>query len=105
MHWHDLEKMKVSDLRELAKEKTQLEGVTGMTKAQLIEALAHALGIEKPHKVVMVPQKTEIKQKIRALKVQRNEAFAHRKREEAHQYREQLHRLRRKLHKMATVKD
>ena len=34
MDWHDLQKMKLNDLRELAKEKTTLEGLSGLHKPE-----------------------------------------------------------------------
>ena len=72
MDWHDLMKMKVTDLRELAKEKTQLEGVSGLNKDDLVEALAGALGIPKPHKVIEQGKgKRRIKAELRALKTER----------------------------------
>ena len=51
MDWHTLEKKKVTELRDMAKEKTSLQGVSGMSKDQLVEELAKVLGIAKPHKV------------------------------------------------------
>jgi phage terminase small subunit len=72
--WHELEKMKVTELREMAKEKANLEGVSGMTKEHLVEAIAKAMGIEKPHKVVQGAEKTKLKMAIRAAKRQRDEA-------------------------------
>jgi len=75
MDWHELEKTKVTQLREMAKEKLGLEGTIGMTKEHLVEALAKALNIEKPHKVVHGAQKTRVKQEIKALKAARMEAL------------------------------
>jgi len=59
MDWHELEKTKVAQLREMAKERLGLEGTIGMTKEQLVEALAKALNIEKPHKIVHGAQRSE----------------------------------------------
>jgi hypothetical protein len=103
MDWHELEKMKVTDLRELAKEKTQLEGLSGLHKDQLVEAIAHDLGIEKPHKVVHGAQKTKIKQAIRAAKARRGEAEASKNRAAYTEARLELRKLRRRLRRMAQV--
>ncbi len=103
MDWHELEKKKVTELREMAKEHTQLTGVSGMNKEHLVEALAHAMGIEKPHKVVHSAQKTKIKQEIRALKAERQDAIAKRDKATMESTREKIHRLRRKLRRMAVV--
>jgi hypothetical protein len=103
MDWHELEKMKVTDLRELAKEKTQLTGVSGLHKADLVEALANELGIDKPHKVAQGAEKTKLKQKIRALKVQRDEAAAGKDTEAFRASRQEIHKLRRHLRRMAKL--
>ena len=103
MDWHGLEKMKVTDLREMAKEKHSMTGVTAMNKATLVEALAHAMGIEKPHKVSQGPDKTGIKQAIKALKVTRNEAMAQHDHEAIKKTRHEIHKLRRKLRKMGRL--
>ncbi len=103
MDWHELEKMKVTDLRELAKEKTELTGLSGLHKADLVEALADALGIDKPHKVAHGSEKTKIKQQIRALKVKRDEARDARDSEAFREYRHEIHKLRRNLRRMAKL--
>jgi Ni2+-binding GTPase involved in maturation of urease and hydrogenase len=103
MDWHELEKTKVAQLREMAKEKLGLEGTIGMTKEHLVEALAKALNIEKPHKVVHGAQKTRVKQEIRALKAVRVEAIEKGDRTALARARQKIHRLRRDLRKMATV--
>jgi hypothetical protein len=104
MDWHELEKMKVTDLRELAKEKTEITGVIGLRKDQLVEALAKAMGIEKPHKVAHGEQKTVIKVQIRALKKQRDEAMVAKDAESLRRTRVRIHRLKRELRRMAEVK-
>ena len=103
MDWHALEKMKVTDLRELAKEKLNLEGVSALHKADLVERIAQGLGIEKPHKVAMGGEKTKIKQQIRKLKVQRDEAIGRHDKAATHATRVEIHKLRRKLRRMARV--
>jgi len=104
MDWHALEKMKVDDLREMAKEKTDLEGVTGLKKEDLVEALAAKLGIEKPHKVIEAGLgKRKIKAEIRALKEHRNSAVEAHDAKELKRVRRRIHGLKRKLRKLAHV--
>jgi len=101
MDWHELHKMKVNDLRELAKEKLTLDGVSGLHKDELVAKLAESMGIPKPHKVVDADGKTAIKQRIRALKRERDEAIAAHDSEKLGLARRRMHAERRKLHRMA----
>ena len=73
MDYHDLQKTRVNDLREMMKEKMpDVQGVIGLKKDQLVEMLAEHLGIEKPHKHVEKGLgKRKIKAHIRELKVNR----------------------------------
>lgn len=103
MDWHELEKKKVTELREMAKEQMNITGTSAMHKADLVEALAGALGIEKPHKVAHGKGKTEIKQRIRALKAQRDEAMGKHDSDTLHAARHEIHKLRRKLRRMARL--
>ena len=101
MDWHELEKMKVADLRAMAKEKTELTGLSGLHKEDLVATLAKALGISKPHLVVDAGSQGSIKEQIRALKVKRQEALDARESNELKRVRKKIHRLRRKLRKEA----
>jgi hypothetical protein len=103
MDWHSLEKMKVTDLREMAKEKLNLEGTTGMHKEQLVEALAKSMGIEKPHKIASGAEKTQVKQRIRALKAERTKAGTDHDAVKLASTRHEIHRLKRKLRRMARM--
>jgi hypothetical protein len=103
MDWHELEKMKVTDLREMAKDKFNLTGVTGLNKAALVEAIAKEMGIEKPHKVAEGANKTQIKQAIRAMKVKRNAAQEQHDKAAMNEARHEIHKLRRKLRKMSRL--
>ena len=104
MDWHELEKMKVTDLREMAKEKLELTGTSGLHKSELVETLAKAMGIEKPHKVAQAgADKTKIKQQIRALKLKRSEALLSHDHGALHTTRHEIHKLKRKLRKMARL--
>ena len=97
MDFHELSKMKVTDLRELAKEKTALTGVSGLHKDELVDRLADALGIEKPHKVAVLAGKAEIKKRLRHFRAQRLEALQTKDREKLLLARTELKRIRRQL--------
>ena len=103
MDWHELEKKKVTELREMAKDKLGLEGTTGMHKPQLVEALAKAMGIDKPHKVAAGEGKTRIKQQIRALKAKRAEAEGKLDAAGLASIRMEIHKQKRKLRRMARL--
>lgn len=93
--------MTVAELREIALglEREELKGVSTMHKEKLLPLLCKALGVEIPHHHVVGIDKTTIKQKIRALKVQRDEAIRAGKRDELQRIREQIHALKRELRK------
>ena len=77
MDFHELQKTRVADLREMMKEHLpEVQGVVGLKKEELVDALADKLGIEKPHKHVAAGLgKRKIKAKIRDLKVKRQAAL------------------------------
>ena len=96
MDWKDLEKMTVLKLREEALKFPQIEGVHGKNKPQLMDELAHALGIEKPHvhsTENVVHAKSDLKHKIDELKAERDKLV------EAHDYKK-LHEVRRQMHEL-----
>ena len=101
MDWHELEKKKVTELREMAKEHAGIQGTTGMSKPQLVEAVARELGIDKPHLVATGIQKGDIKKKIRLLKEDVAQALQAKDRQLARRKRRQIHRLKRRIHKAA----
>jgi hypothetical protein len=102
-HYHDLQKMTVGRLREMAKAYDDLEGVTGMTKEQLCDVLARKKGIEIPHKVVVGVDKAAIKARIRELKKTRDAALSAKDSEQLRRTRRKLHRLRHHLRRASTV--
>jgi Rho termination factor, N-terminal domain len=103
MDWHELEKKKVTELRDMAKEKTKLEGVSGMSKEHLVEEIAKVMGIHKPHKVAHGQQKTQIKKQIRELKQARDQALQRKDGNELTATRKQLHSLKRQLRRLAEL--
>ena len=93
---NELKKMTVPKLREKAKEITDLQGVTGMTKEQLLEAIAKAEGIS--YESGAAPKDTatiqSIKEQIRALRKQKEEILA------SSQPSHQVERVRRKIKRL-----
>lgn len=102
MEYHDLQKTRVVDLREMMKEHLpEVKGLTGLKKDELIEQLATKLGIEKPHKHVAAGLgKRAIKAEIRELKLKRQAALEAKDYEELKKFRRQIHRRKRRLRRM-----
>lgn len=103
--YEDLSGMTVAQLREVAEgiEHDAVSGYTTMHKGELLAGLCEALGIEahEHHDVVGI-DKTKIKQRIKALKKQRDAALAAHDSEELKRIRRQIRRLKRRI-KKATV--
>ncbi len=76
MELSELEKKTVIELREMAGAYDDLEGVSGMKKEDLIDALCAKLGIEKKKALPTGIGRRALKQKIRGLKKRRDEALA-----------------------------
>src|SRR5215510_16051677 len=96
MDWKDLEKMTVLKLRDEALKFPQIEGVHGKHKEQLMEEIASALGIEKPHAhftETVVHTKSDLKHRIQELKIERDQSL------QAHDHKK-LQELRRELHEL-----
>jgi uncharacterized membrane protein YjjP (DUF1212 family) len=96
MDWKDLEKMTVLKLREEALKYPQIEGVHGKHKEQLMDEIAKALGIEKPHSHfadTVVHTKADLKHKIQELKIEREKLLV------AHDHKK-LHEVRREMHEL-----
>jgi len=84
--------MPLPKLRDLAKQETEIEGVLGMKKETLIEAMAKAKGIAYEAPAKDVGTISSIKQEIRGLKKQRDELLASSEKSPT-----KVHRLRRKI--------
>ena len=100
-----LHKMRVADLRTIAEglEHEELQGFTTMHKEKLVPAMCHALGIEDHvhHKVVGV-NKSQIKQKIKILKKERDAALVSKDVNQLKLTRTRIRHLKKKL-RQATV--
>src|SRR6266850_1218017 len=103
MEWRDLERMTVLKLREEALKFPQIEGVHGKHKEQLMDELAHILGIETPHvrlAEVVVHTKSDLKLKIHELKTERDKLLEAHDHQKLHDVRRQLHELKHTIRKL-----
>ena len=103
MEWKDLERMTVLKLREEALKFPQIEGVHGKDKEQLMDEIAKALGIEKPHvhftdKVVHT--KSDLKHKIQELKVERDKLLQEHDHKKLHEVRREMHELKHEIRRL-----
>ena len=90
----ELRKLPLPKLRDLAKEATDLTGVIGMKKEELIEAIAKAKGIAYEAAAKDVATISSVKQGIRALQKKKAEILS------SSRDRAQLDRLREKVKKL-----
>ncbi len=104
MDYHELEKTKVTELREMAQKYDDIVGASGIPKEQLVDILADKMGIEKPHKEVVGINKAKIKKEIKQLKKERDKVLEAKDRKELKIVRRKIHRMRRKLHAATKLK-
>ena len=91
-----LEKMTVTDLREMAKEIPEITGVHGMKKEELIAAIKKSKDIvDEPVKKADVSL-GEIKKKIKATKAQRQAAIEAKDKKMATIYKRRISKLKKK---------
>jgi len=107
---HELEKMTVVKLREEALKYSELTGVHGMKKAELVDALARILGLpeEEHHRKTIKgkkekPSKQSLKKKVSTLKEKRSEAIAAKDTRALKIARKRIKRLKRTLRKLAVA--
>ena len=96
-----LEKMTVTDLREMAKEITELTGVHGMKKEELIAAIKKSKGIIDAPVKKTDASLGEIKKKIKAAKTQRLAAIEAKDKKMAKIYKRRISRLKKKSRRAA----
>jgi hypothetical protein len=102
--WHELQKHRVADLRDMMKKHApQVQGVLSWKKEQLVDEVAQLLGIEKPHKVIEGIDKTQIKAKIKERKVARKQALEAKDATMLKRERRRIHRLKRKLRRAMSL--
>ena len=103
MDWKDLEKMTVLKLREEALKYPQIEGVHGKHKEQLMDEIAKALGIEKPHShfaETVVHTKADLKHKIHELKIEREKLLVAHDHKKLQEVRREMHELKHTIRKL-----
>jgi hypothetical protein len=103
MDWKDLEKLTVLKLREEALKYPQIEGVHGKHKEQLMDEIATALGIEKPHARFtdnVVHTKSDLKHKIQSLKIEREKLIKIHDHEKLQEVRREMHALKHTIRKI-----
>ena len=96
-----LEKMTVTDLREIAKEIPEITGVHGMKKEELIVAIKKSKGIvDEPVKKTDASL-GEIKKKIKAMKAQRQAAIEAKDKKMATIFKRRISKLKKKSRRAA----
>ena len=104
MDWHELQKHRVADLRDMMKEHCpQVTGVMSMKKDLIVKHLAEALGIEEPHRVVEGIDKSAVKAQIQEHKKLRQQALEAGDHSELKKQRREIHRLKRQLRKAMSL--
>jgi hypothetical protein len=96
-----LEKMTVKELREMAKGIPGITGVHGMKKDDLIVEIKKARGIKDEPIRKADASIGELKQKIKALKVQRREALEAKDKKKATIFKRRISRLKKKTRRAA----
>lgn len=96
-----LDKMTVTDLREIAKEIEGVVGVHGMNKSELLATIREARGIKDTVKVKAGASTKEIKSKIGTLKSKRQESLQAKDKVLSKRYRRQISRLKKKTRRAA----
>ena len=97
-----LSKMTVSKLRDEALKFEDLKGVHGMEKSDLLEILKEKYGIVEEHieSESLINRKHALKEKIRKLKVEKEQAIASKDFPKVALLRKRLHNQRRRLKKL-----
>jgi len=103
--YEELHRKTLAQLRDIAKdiEHDAVHGYTQMNKDHLLPAICTALGIEAhEHHHVVGLDKTGLKNKIKKLKAERDQAIQAHDRKELKALRRRIHHLKRRIH-AATV--
>ena len=106
MTLEELQEMTVVKLRQEAMQHDSIGGVSGMSKGQLVEALAELLGIDSdaPARLVSTKissDKAVLKSEIRSLKTARDEALAAGDESSLYRARTDIKRRKRALRRLA----
>lgn len=106
MTLQELQKMTVVKLRQEAMERGNISGVSGMSKAELIEALAEQMGIDADAPARLVSAKISgdravLRSEIRTLKSARDDALSAGDTNGLHRARTDIKKRKRALRRMA----
>ena len=97
-----LDKMTAKELREVAKEIPEITGVHGMVKADLLDAIKKARGIEvEPPKPTGSKDTLDLKKKIQSFKRERQSAIEAKDKRMARIYKRRVSRLKKKTRRVA----
>lgn len=96
-----LEKMTVTDLREMAKSMPEITGVYGMNKSELISAIKEVKGIQDEVVKKSDTSTRDLKKKIKTLKAERQTALEADNVKLAAIYRRRISRLKKKTRRAA----
>jgi DNA-binding ferritin-like protein len=103
-----LDKMTVTELREIAKDIPEITGAHGMKKPELLAAIKEAKGIvEEPGKKAAPPKpkvavsKADLKAMIRGLKTKRRQALEAKDKQMAERFRRKISKLKKKTRQAA----
>lgn len=96
-----LEKMTAKELRDVAKDISEITGVHGMNKDELVSSIKKARGIEDNTVGKRNSSVRDIKKKIRALKTDRARALEADDKKMAGIYRKRIIRLKKKSRRVA----
>ena len=106
----ELNKQPVTKLKEIALGLDVIQGVHGMNKQQVLEAICDVKGIEDPYKKEAERKKAEARASIKELKVNRKvlqDEFDGKKgdlsKDEKKDYRKRIKKLRRETRRLADV--
>jgi len=105
-NYEELKKKTVADLREIAKgiEHEAVQGYSQMNKEHLLAAICKALNLDMHvHHAAAGADKSELKKKIRSLKVKRNEALSAHDHKSLHLIRKKMKHMKKKLRREALV--
>ena len=93
----DISKLSSTKLRGMALKIPEIDGVHGMTKQQLIEAIraAHGIEPERPKEAEADIDISAVKKQIRRLKIERDGAITDKERLRLKEIRKRLKRLKR----------
>ncbi|MDY6822215.1 MAG: Rho termination factor N-terminal domain-containing protein [Thermodesulfobacteriota bacterium] len=96
-----IEKMTATELREVAKDISEITGAHGMNKSELLDAIRKARGIEGKGGQKDLSYVRDLKAEIKSLKKERDQALQAKETEKATRLRRRISRLKKKTRRAA----